>query len=219
MRSRLGHVAAPAVLLALALAGCGGGGEEKPEDAEASPSAIAADLSEQCELLGGKELAELAGTALEHPEPSFFGDLPTGACTWRDSELTDYTVEVRMSGAAAGVWSSELDSTLNGSLDSDDLQELIDTEELRADLSDEQACGLWAEVTDVYFVTPKDDVAADTFRNDYDDDDRYVSRAEICRDGVYAELFLTSDEEISKDRAALVKAQVETVWERARETL
>lgn len=215
MRSRLGRVA-PSFVLLLVLAGCGGGDEEKSTDEATSQATTAAEVPAQCELLDEAELTELAGAALEHPSASYLGDLPESACTWRDSMLTDYTVEIFMTGASAGTWARELDSTLNGSLTSENLQELIDSEDLRAKLTDEQACGLWDDVAEFSLATPEDDVAFDTFQGE-GDDDRYVSRAEICRDGMYAELTMTSTEVIPEARAVLVKKQVETVWQRARD--
>lgn len=216
-------VAAPVVLLALTLAGCGGGDDEKSEDATTSPSAAAAELPRQCVLLDEEDRAALAGMPLEHHgEYRGAGDhysYSEGSCSWRDSELMDYTAELSMTGMRANAWARDIDAVLPGSLSTEELQDLVDTEEQRAALSDGQACELWAAVTAAYMEEPDGDIASESYKRDesYGVDGRYVARAEICQDGVFAELSLVTKDEISKDRLALLEKQIETVWERARD--
>ena len=217
-------VAAPVTLLALALSGCAGGSEEEARSTPKATSVIDEGL-DYCELLDEAERDELADTSLLIVTNTSV--YPEGGCTWSDDAPNRSTVELHMTGMRSQVWARDLDSILEDLLsapeDADEYEALQETEEERSTLDAEQACGLWVEVTTQYRSKPDGDVMLYTFTNTSEgvdgSEEVHVARAEICRDGVFAEVDVVSYDPISEERANLMRRQVETVWERIRDQL
>lgn len=217
-------VAAPVTLLALAISGCAGGSDEEARSTPSATSVVDEGL-DHCELLDEAERDELAGTSLLIVTSTSV--YPEGGCTWADDASNRSTVELHMTGMRSQVWARDLDSILEDLLsapeDADEYKALQDTEEERSTLDAEQACGLWAKVNTQYRSEPDGDVMLHTFSDTSEGVDGpeevHLARAEICRDGVFAEVDVISYDPISEEREKLVRTQVETVWERVRDAL
>lgn len=208
---RLSSVPALLVVAVLALAGCGGEDEGR---ADARPST---DVPETCGYLDESTRTRLAGTKVGvgvDPSERRTAGL---ACVWTDSKLADATTQLYLGGTDSQTWARDLEQILAGEfIDSerqDEFRDLTDTKEARARLTADQACRLWTKVATAYDTAPKGGIVLATAKPAPENGERHVARAELCRDGVFAQLSVRSTKPISAERVDLVRTEVLTVWQ------
>ncbi|MEH3034609.1 MAG: hypothetical protein PGN07_11410 [Aeromicrobium erythreum] len=211
---RLSSVPALLVVAFLSLAGCGSDDERRTA---ADP---AADRPEVCGYLDEATRTRLAGTKVPigvDPSERRTAGL---ACSWTDSKLADATANVYLGGTDSRTWAVDLEQVLAGKFTDpssyENFHELTATKDMRAKLNPEQACRLWSEVATAFDVAPKNGIVFATTKPE-GPGERHVARAEVCRDGVFAELYVSSTEPIPSARAELVRSEVLTVWQRLKQ--